>query len=217
MEARPSEMSGDAEPPEAEPAQEARSARSTRCPAPEPQERKPNVETIAAEGLRWVNIERPTPLECAWLEEHFGFHALDLEDVLSRNQRPKIDEYPDYLFIVLHFPVFDRAVGRLTRASWTSSSAPTTWSRSRTSRCSRSTTCSSAAASKEELREQHFSKGPGFLLYRVVDDGFDYCFPMLRKIGNKLDASRTRSSRATPRRSCATSPTSSRRSSTSAR
>ena len=81
------------------------------APAPEPKERKPNVETIAAEGLRWVNIESPSPLECAWLEEQFGFHPLDLEDVLSRNQRPKIDEYPDYLFIVLHFPVFDRAVG----------------------------------------------------------------------------------------------------------
>ena len=75
----------------------------------EPRERSPQVETVQGSGLRWVNIERPTPLESAWLEEHFDFHALDLEDVLSRNQRPKIDEYPDYLFIVLHFPVFDRA------------------------------------------------------------------------------------------------------------
>ena len=40
---------------------------------------------------------------------------------------------------------------------------------------------------KEELRDQLFSRGSGYLLYRVVDDGFDYCFPMLRKIGNKLD------------------------------
>src|SRR5919109_1109257 len=92
-----------------------RGARAGRlvAPPPEPQERTPHVETISAEGLRWVNIETPSPLECAWLEEQFGFHALDLEDVLSRNQRPKIDEYSDYLFIVLHFPVFDRTVGRL--------------------------------------------------------------------------------------------------------
>jgi magnesium transporter len=41
---------------------------------------------------------------------------------------------------------------------------------------------------KEELREQLFSRGSGYLLYRLVDDAFDYCFPMLRKIGNKLDA-----------------------------
>src|SRR5262249_58048648 len=80
---------------------------------PEPQQREPNVQTVSADGFRWINIERPTPLECAWLEEHFDFHALDFEDVLSRNQRPKIDEYPDYLFIVLPFPVFDRPAGRL--------------------------------------------------------------------------------------------------------
>jgi magnesium transporter len=41
---------------------------------------------------------------------------------------------------------------------------------------------------KEDLREELFSRGSGYLLYRIVDDGFDYCFPMLRKVGNKLDA-----------------------------
>ncbi|MGN6202174.1 MAG: CorA family divalent cation transporter, partial [Solirubrobacterales bacterium] len=79
--------------------------------APEPQQ--PNVEEIEANGLRWVNIEWPGSLERTWLEEHYEFHALDLEDVLSRNQRPKIDVYDDYLFIVLHLPVFDPHAGRL--------------------------------------------------------------------------------------------------------
>jgi magnesium transporter len=37
------------------------------------------------------------------------------------------------------------------------------------------------------VRANLFSKGPGFLLYKIVDDAFDYCFPMLRKIGNKLE------------------------------
>jgi magnesium transporter len=162
-------------------------ARQLVAPAPEPQ-RKPNVETITAEGLRWVNIERPSPLESAWLEEQFGFHALDLEDVMSRNQRPKIDEYPEYLFIVLHFPVFDRAVGRLNAGELdmfvgsdylvTIPNQPLQPVAYLFERC----------RTKEELREQLFSKGSGFLLYKIVDDSFDYCFPMLRKIGNKLDA-----------------------------
>ncbi len=167
-----------------------RSARRARlaAPPPEPQERKPNVETIAAEGLRWVKIERPTPLECAWLEEHFGFHALDLEDVLSRNQRPKIDEYPDYLFIVLHFPVFDSAVGRLNAGELDIFVGPDYLVTIPNQPLQPVDYLFERCRQKEELREQHFSKGPGFLLYRVVDDGFDYCFPMLRKIGNKLDA-----------------------------
>jgi magnesium transporter len=155
---------------------------------PEPGERKPQVETIQASGLRWVNVERPTPLECAWLEEQFDFHPLDFEDVLSRNQRPKIDEYPSYLFIVLHFPIFDPQVGRLNAGELdifvgpeylvTIPNTPLQPIEYLFERCRQ----------KEDLREQLFSRGSGFLLYRIIDDSFDYCFPMLRKIGNKLDA-----------------------------
>ena len=41
--------------------------------------------------------------------------------------------------------------------------------------------------SREDLREQNFSKGSGYLLYRIVDANVDAAFPMLRKMGNKLD------------------------------
>jgi magnesium transporter len=153
-----------------------------------PEPRTPNVEEITAEGLRWVKIDRPTAVEQAWLEEHFDFHTLDFEDVLSRNQRPKIDRYDEYLFIVLHFPVFDSAAGRLGAGELdlfvgpgylvTIPNQPLQPVEYLFDRCRQ----------KEELREQLFSRGSGYLLYRIVDDGFDYCFPMLRKIGNKLDA-----------------------------
>src|ERR671918_140350 len=63
---------------------------------------EPNVEVVEGHGLRWINIERPGPVDRAWLEEHFEFHPLDYEDVASRNQRPKIDEYAfDYCFPML--------------------------------------------------------------------------------------------------------------------
>src|SRR5215207_4554464 len=163
-------------------------ARQLVAPTPEPAERKPNVETITGEGLRWVNIESPSPLECAWLEEQFGFHALDLEDVLSRNQRPKIDEYPEYLFIVLHFPVFDRNVGRLNAGELDIFVGPDYLVTIPNQPLQPVAYLFERCRTKEELREQLFSKGSGFLLYRIIDDSFDYCFPMLRKIGNKLDA-----------------------------
>jgi magnesium transporter len=148
---------------------------------------EPHVEVIEHAGLRWINIERPGPVDRAWLEEHFEFHPLDYEDVLSRNQRPKIDEYEDYLFIVLYFPVFDKAVGRLNAAELdifigpdfliTLPNTPLPPVEYLFERC----------RSSEELREALFSKGSGSLLYKIVDDSFDYCFPMLRKIGNKLE------------------------------
>jgi magnesium transporter len=165
-----------------------RRTRAGELVAPAPPERQtPNVEEIAAEGLRWVKIERPGSLEQVWLEENFDFHALDFEDVLSRNQGPKIDVYDDYLFIVLHFPIFDPAAGRLGPGELdlfvgagflvTIPNQPLQPVEYLFERCRQ----------KEELRDQLFSRGSGYLLYRLVDDGFDYCFPMLRKIGNKLD------------------------------
>src|SRR5213596_3629849 len=166
-----------------------RGARGDLIPAAaEPAERQPNVQTVTGEGLRWLNIERPTPLETAWLEEHFEFHPLDFEDVLSRNQRPKIDEYPDYLFIVLHFPVFDRSVGRLNAGELDIFAGRDFLVTLPNQALQPVNYLFERCRSKEELREQLFSRGSGYLLYRVVDDSFDYCFPMLRKIGNKLDA-----------------------------
>ena len=68
-------------------------------------------EIIEAAGIRWIHIESPRSADRDWLEEHFDFHQLDFEDVFSRNQRPKLDQYDDYVFIVLHFPLFEKAAG----------------------------------------------------------------------------------------------------------
>src|SRR3954447_22344532 len=152
---------------------------------PEPD--APRHEVIEAEGLRWINIERPRPVDRAWLEEHFDFHPLDYEDVFSRNQRPKIDEYDEYLFIVLHFARFDKHVGRLNAAELdifvgrdfliTLPNEPIDAVEYVFERCRAS----------QEMREQYLSKCPGYLLYKIVDDAVDASFPMLRKMGNKLE------------------------------
>src|SRR5215210_4610000 len=154
-------------------------------PAAAPPE--PNVETVEHAGLRWINIERPGPVDRAWLEEHFQFHPLDYEDVGSRNQRPKINEYPDYLFIVLHFPVFDKTVGRLNAAELDMFVGPDFLITLPNRAIPPVDYLFERCDSSEEVRDQLFSKGPGYLLYKIVDDCFDYCFPMLRKMGNKLE------------------------------
>ena len=161
---------------------------STRPSEPE----RPNVEVVEfasddGQSLRWINIERPRPADRAWLEEHFDFHALDYEDVFSRNQRPKVDEYDDYLFVVLHFPAYDKTVGRLNAAELdvfvgpdyviTLPNEPIQPLEYLFERC----------RTRDDLREQLFSKGPGYLLYKIVDDCVDASFPMLRKMGNKLE------------------------------
>ena len=148
---------------------------------------EPNVEVVEHGGLRWINVERPGPLDQAWLEEHFEFHPLDYEDIASRNQRPKIDEYEDYLFIVLHFPVFDKQVGRLNAGELDIFIGPDYLITLPNTALQPVEYLFERCRSSEDAREQLFSKGTGYLLYKIVDNAFDYCFPMLRKIGNKLD------------------------------
>jgi len=49
----------------------------------------------------WLDIENPGDDDYALLEKTFGFHPLTLEDIRHQNQRPKVDEYPGYAFVVL--------------------------------------------------------------------------------------------------------------------
>jgi magnesium transporter len=148
---------------------------------------EPNVEVIEHAGLRWINIERPQPVDRAWLEEHYEFHPLDYEDVASRNQRPKIDEYPEYLFIVLQFPVFDKTIGRLNAAEIDIFIGPDFLITLPNSPLPPVEYLFERCRTSAEVRDAMLSKGSGYLLYKIVDDSFDYCFPMLRKIGNKLE------------------------------
>jgi magnesium transporter len=160
---------------------------SRRVAEVEPAHDEPRVEIIESPGLRWINIERPRQIDLAWLQERFEFHPLDYEDVTSRNQRPKVDAYDDYLFIVLHFPRYDKQVGRLNAAELDLFIGPDFLITLPNEPLQPVEYLFERARTNEELREELFSKGSGFLLYKIVDDLVDAQFPMLRKIGNKLE------------------------------
>src|ERR1700730_7558327 len=53
-----------------------------------------------AEGF-WLDIEKPDAEDYKLLEETFKAHPLTIEDIQQQNQRPKIDEYPEYNFVVI--------------------------------------------------------------------------------------------------------------------
>src|ERR1700742_2959539 len=138
-----------------------------------PERPEPRVEIVESPGLRWINIERPRALEQTWLEEHFEFHALDYEDVRSRNQRPKVDEYDDYLFIVLHFPRYDKKVARLNGAEVDIFVGPDFLITLPTEPLDRLEYLFERCRTNEDFRETLLGKGAGYLLYKIVDDCVD--------------------------------------------
>jgi magnesium transporter len=150
-----------------------------------PQE--PRLAELTAGGLTWVHLDAPGADEAAELAQRFGWHPLDLEDVLSKRQRPKVDEYPEYLFAVLHFPAYDKAVQRLNAAELDVFLGPNFLITLPNVELLPVTRLFLRCREDDELRQSLFSKGSGYLLYHVLDDLFDYCFPILDKIGHKLD------------------------------
>ena len=146
------------------------------------------ITELHSDGLTWIHVESPGTAEAAALAERFGFHELDVEDVLSKRQRPKIDEYPDYLFTVLHFPKYDKQVQRLNAAELDLFLGPDFLITLPNVELLPVSRMFARCERDEELRESLFSKGSGYVLYRVLDELFDYCFPILDKIGFKLDA-----------------------------
>src|SRR3954447_12373690 len=149
----------------------------------------PPAELTAA-GLTWIHLDAPTLTQAQELAERFGWHPLDGEDVMSKRQRPNVDGYADegYLFGVLHFPVYDRAIQRLNAAELDAFVGPDYLVTLPSVNLDPVSRLFSRCEEDDAFREQLFSKGSGRLLYEVLDDLFDYCFPILDKIGHKLDS-----------------------------
>jgi magnesium transporter len=163
--------------------------RSTDPHAAEGAARTVTVHELTAAGLTWVNVVSPDLETAQALADRFGWHPLDVEDIVSKRQRPKVDDYEEdgYLFAVLHFPVYDKAIQRLNAAEldiFIGHDYLVTIPNRELLPVAR---LFGRLQDDDAFRDQLFGKGSGRLLYEVLDDLFDYCFPILDKIGHKLD------------------------------
>ncbi|MDX6487001.1 MAG: magnesium transporter [Gaiellaceae bacterium] len=153
--------------------------------------RQLQLAELQHDGLTWIHLEAPTHDEVQELAARFGWHPLDVEDVLSRRERPKVDAYTEaegagYLFAVLHFPVYDAAVGRLNAGELDVFVGPDYLVTLPTVELRPVSRLFQRCTDNAELRQSLFSRGSGRLLYELLDDLYDYCFPILDKIGFKL-------------------------------
>lgn len=153
------------------------------------EEKKSKVEMVTYGKLTWVYIENPSAPEVEYLAQHFhNFHPLNLDDVLSRVQRPKIDGYDDHLFIVLHFPVFNKQ-NRVTTPSEVDIFIGEDYVV--TVHCSGDLKPLAKFFKEcqldEETRKSYMGRSSSYLLYYILDRLVNYCFPILNKIIDNID------------------------------
>lgn len=146
------------------------------------------LETLVHNNLTWTNMKKPASEEMGYLRENYPFfHPLDLEDCLSKIERPKIDEYENYLFIVMHFPVFDKVTRRLGSsqvAIFVGHNFLVTISDGSLKPLVQDFT---SCQENEGFRERFMGRGSNYLLYEVIDSLMDYCFPILDKESQNIE------------------------------
>jgi len=151
-----------------------------------------NLESIKLGDISWVDIAPPTVKEIDYLAQNYPFHPLDLDDTLSKKQRPKIDEYKDYLFFVFHFPIYRKQEQVLT------SSQVAVFIGSKYLITMHNGELKPLVKLFKECRidegscQEYMSQGPGYLLYRILDRLVDYCLPILDKVGSGIEEAEDR-------------------------
>jgi magnesium transporter len=145
-------------------------------------EEKLNIETIKWGKITWLNIEKPTRQDMEYLAQNYMFNLFDLEDCLSRIERPKIDEYENYLFLVLHFPVFKKEALVTTPSQVSIFIGEDLVVTVHSGELKPVANLFNDCEQNERAREENMSRSSGYLLYRILDRLVDYCFPIVNKI-----------------------------------
>ncbi len=130
----------------------------------------------------WVALKDPERDEIAQMGHQFGLHELALEDALKGHQRPKIEEYGEALFAVLHTVEMD-ADRELQFGEVNVFIGPHYAFSTRT----RTSQGFQEVRARSEQEPHLLQKGPAFVLYTLLDQIVDRYFPILETLGIELE------------------------------
>jgi len=127
----------------------------------------------------WVDFDNPSETEIELLCKYFDFHPLSIEDCLFSLNKPKLDYYEGYSFLILNtlrsdtlgpteISIFVEQNYIISFHTESSGEIDEAWKRVTGDRC-------------------NWDKGPTFVAYKIIDKIVDQFFPAVYKIEDKLD------------------------------
>ena len=150
------------------------------------------VETLKFGTLKWHHILSPTDDDINFLRNEFYFHPLDIEDCQSpTNQRPKIDVYDNYYFLIFHFPYFDTLNKflriREIKIFW-GPDYVITIGKLHNEVQDMFDEAKAKLASQSELEDEEFMFGSSDqLLYHILECTIEETYKLVRRIGTGID------------------------------
>lgn len=142
-------------------------------------DRETIADLLARDEFFWLDLTDPGVPEANELREAFSFHPLALEDMLKRDQRPKLEDYGDYMFLAYY------GVGEGSDAgihleevhAFLSGGYLVTSHRHR---------CAVLEEARERLAAQE-PRSEQFVVYRVIDGLTDSFFPVLERLDDQME------------------------------
>jgi len=137
----------------------------------------------------WVALRDATDAELATMREEFGLHELAVEDARHGHQRPKIEEYGEVLFTVMHTVESAGESGSAAAEElWVGEIAVFTAPNFVLSIRNRSRQTLLGVRERAEHEPHLLRKGPGYVLYAIMDTVVDRYFPLIDALESELDA-----------------------------
>ena len=144
------------------------------------------MNTINANKTTWTNVEKPNQKDLDELKEKYNLHPFIIQQFLPPIHRPKIEEYPKQLFIVLHFPVFNPETRQTKSTELDLIITPDTLITSHAQEIPNLKTFFDDCNLQDYHQDQYF-KSNGHLLLGLLDWLIDSCLPMLDNISEKIE------------------------------
>ncbi|MBK9519593.1 MAG: magnesium/cobalt transporter CorA [Anaeromyxobacter sp.] len=129
----------------------------------------------------WVALEAPTAAEIDQMEREFHLHQLAVEDARHGHQRPKLEEYGDSLFVVLHTVELDGGELHTGEVDVFAAGNYVLSLRSRTRQGF------ADVRARCEREPALLGKGSGFVLYALIDAVVDRYFPVVDALEEELE------------------------------
>lgn len=144
------------------------------------------MQEITHNKHQWINITEPDEKKILALKKKYRFHRLDLEDCLQGSQRPKIDEYEKYLFIILQFPVYNKRHRRFETEQINIFIGQNYLITIHNGNLPVITKIFDKCKRSPKTRVKLFGESTGYLLYELVRALFEATFPLTDKIEKSL-------------------------------
>lgn len=146
---------------------------------------------VSIDGMTWMHFHHPSKEEIQEIVETYDVHELIEEDIAEKTTQDKIDVYDDAIFLVLHFPKYDKKSGKYLSNEFNiilGKKFIVSVTKYHTNHIESIREEYNQDLSEDEDRDEHkFKISPYYILYKIIDVMYDKVLLALHKFNQDLN------------------------------